>query len=128
MEEAVECAKGEIYTKIYDDLGFMEAKVSLRAQCEAEVLEQYNRRDNLKLFGMPEDSVENTIEKVMSLCSHLDAKVDERDISIAHRLPTPNGRVKPIIVKFSRRVAKIDVMRKKKKLRDEQSDIRVFED
>ena len=128
VEEAVECAKGEIYSKIYDDIGFMEAKVSLKAQCEAEVLEQYNRRDNLKVFGMPEDSAENTIKKVISLCSHLDAQVDERDISIAHRLPTRNGRVKPIIVKFSRRVAKIDIMKKKKKLREEQSDIRVFDD
>ena len=128
VEEAVESAKGEIYTKIYNDMGFMEAKVSLRAQCEAEALEQYNRRDNLKVFGMTEDPAENTIEKVISLCSHIDAKVEERDISIAHRLPTRNGRVKPIIVKFSRRVAKIDVMRNKKKLREEQSDIRVFED
>ena len=50
------------------------------------------------------------------------------DLSIAHRLPSRRGNVRPVIVKFSRRVAKIDVMRKKKVLYENGSNIRIFED
>ena len=54
------------------------------------------------------------MEKVFALTNTLETRVDVKDISIAHRLPSRKGQMNPIIVKFSWRVAKIDVLRKKK--------------
>ena len=58
----------------------------------------------------------------------MEANVDVKDISIAHRLPSRKGNVRPVIVKFSRRVAKIDILRKKKVLYENGSNIRIYED
>ena len=68
------------------------------------------------------------MQKVLQLSQKLDAKIDEKDISIAHRLPTRKGNIRPIIVKFSRRVAKVEILRKKKILFENKSEIKVFED
>ena len=68
------------------------------------------------------------MEKVVALTNTLQTCVDVKDISIAHRLPSRKGQVKPIIVKFSRRFAMIDVLQKKKSLFEKGSDIRIFED
>ena len=68
------------------------------------------------------------MQKVLQLSQKLDAKIDEKDISIAHRLPTRKGNIRPIIVKFSRRVAKVELLRKKKILFENKSEIKVFED
>ena len=99
-------------------------KSELTAKCEAEQLETYNRRDNIKILQLREDinengnfvgeNMEHTMQKVLQLSQKLDAKIDEKDISIAHRLPTRKGNIRPIIVKFSRRVAKVEILRKKK--------------
>ena len=52
-----------------------------------------------------------TIDRVLEVIAQVDAVVEASDISIAHRLP---GKRNPIIVKLKRRVAKLDLLRKKK--------------
>ena len=138
VDTAVDQAKGEILTKVSQQIGFVDLKNDLMAKCEAEQLETYNRRDNIKILGLPEntrengepagESYEHTMDKVLDLTSKLEASVDKKDLSIAHRLPSRRGNVRPVIVKFSRRVAKIDVLRKKKALYENGSNIKIFED
>ena len=60
---------------------------------EAELLETLNRRANLSTIGVEEngnrtESMEESIEKVMNMANTLEAGIDERDISVAHRLPS----------------------------------------
>ena len=62
----------------------------------------------------------------MGIANGADAKVLPSDISITHRLPGRNGKPRPIIVRFSRRVARLEMLRKKKSLRDKEQTI--FED
>ena len=138
IETAIDTAKGEIFSKVHQDLQYMDMKSELTAKCEAEQLETYNRRDNIKILQLREDvnengnfvgeNMEHTMQKVLQLSQKLDAKIDEKDISIAHRLPTRKGNIRPIIVKFSRRVAKVELLRKKKILFENKSEIKVFED
>ena len=138
IEHAVKEAKKEIIDNVGRDIEFVDTKSEMLARCEAEQLETYNRRDNVKILGLREDLNENgqplgenldqTMNKVLALTKTLGTSVDEKDISIAHRLPSRKGQVKPIIVRFSRRVAKVDVLRRKKILFEQGSDIRVFED
>ena len=47
------------------------------------MLESYNRRENLRIIGMP-DSTADAIGRVVDLASALDAEVSANDISIAH--------------------------------------------
>ena len=88
-------------------------------------LEQYNRRDNVKVFRLPcESNIEgvsmkengnNTLRKVIDVSNSIHAVLCYNDISVAHRLPS-RMHLKPIIVRFSRRVAKIKFLQNKKKL------------
>ena len=113
--------------------------------CEDEQLENYNGRDNLKILGFPEqvqrdsngnsifENYDKTINNVIQLATNIGVNVTPADISIAHRLPTrTNNANRPIVVRFSRRVAKIKILQKKKKKaikdNEQSAQIQVFED
>ena len=116
----------------------IERKAELRSLCEAVQLETYNRRENLKIFNVDEEirkdtngfpipePLESTINKVSQITRNLGATVDVKDISIAHPLRAKKG-TNPIIVRLSRRMAKIDIM-KKRKLFENGGQVKIFED
>ena len=62
----------------------------MQKRCEAEILETYNRRDNVKIFGVQEtnqngrESPQETISKVIDIAEMIEADVKEVDISVAH--------------------------------------------
>ena len=80
---------------------------SMVVACDSEMenVKQYIRRDMLELHGVPVKRDENTNEIVKSVVNLLDRgyQFHEQDISISHRLPAPEGKIPPIIVKFTRR-------------------------
>ena len=98
---------------------FAKERCNLKAKCESELRESYNRRKNLRRIGLPEEVSDDptkkndedyytTIEKVVDLASALQSSITSDDISIAHRLPYFNRhRPRHVIVRFSRQVAKI---------------------
>ena len=97
-----------------ENLDYLEDRSSLKAMSEAEKLEQYNRRDNLKIYNVDEkdgETYEQTMDAVVSIAHEVGAEVHIKDISIAHRLP---GRRRAIIVKFARRASKIKIAAEKK--------------
>ena len=110
----------------------------LRILSEAEKFESYNRRDNLRILGIPEclegennsENFDTTIAKVVEISHDIGANMQASDIPIAHRLPSRSNRGKPIIVRFARRIAKINFLRNKKKMADKEGlkNISVFED
>ena len=59
---------------------------------EAEVLETYNRRENLRVVGIECETEykqnEVTETKVLDLAKKIEVTMSSSDISIAHRLPT----------------------------------------
>ena len=93
-------------------------------------LEQYSRRNNIRIVGVPEANEEDTDELTTALVKrNLGIEVNKTDICRSHRL----GRKKPgqhrqIIVKFTRHNVKSTIMRKKKILREEGSNIEIQED
>ena len=99
------------------------------------MLESYNRRENRRIIGIEADtgSEDNdvTASEVVEVATKIGAKVSETDISIAHRLPTRKAGPKPIIVRFARRVARINLLKNRKRLAEPElnlNNIRVFED
>jgi len=117
-------------------------------------LEAYNRRDNLLISGLPIESyseaatvgasgdgnreqvdtrtstaessyaTEQAALKMFNTC--LNVKVSEKDISVAHRLPSKNKSQPPVvIVRFTNRKARDDVYNARRKLRSVASS-RIF--
>ena len=77
--------------------------------------------------GKTRDEYKETIDKVLEVIDQVDAVVEASDISIAQRLPEKKNN--PINVKFNRRVAKLELLKKKKLAEvDDMKYISVVED
>ena len=136
ITKAVSDMKTEIMGELREDIVFVDKKSELKTLCETEQLETYNRRDNLKILGINENLHEDghletpseTIEKVLNVSNIIESKVTANDISIAHRLGT-KSTARPIIVNFSRRIAKVNMLTNKK-LKDNPlaNNVRIIED
>ena len=97
---------------------FENRKLELIALSESEVLENYIRRENIKILDMPESHQSGQRESyqqtaaVIDLARRLKVSVTENGISIAHRLPASTGtQNRPVIAQFSRRMAKIEFLK-----------------
>ena len=103
----------------------LEGRDALKMLSQAEELESYNRRNNVKINELPEitgrdsddqpifENYNQTSEKVLELSGAMSAGVEKCDISFAHRLPSANRNVPPIKVHFALRSAKIVMLKKK---------------
>ena len=65
--------------------------------------EQYSRRENIVIYGIPDTQGENLYEIVKSISKVTGAENYDDDISITHRLPTSKGKTRPIVIRFSKR-------------------------
>ena len=119
-------------TEIKEEMDIRERNNTLRGKCEAEVLETYNRRENLRVVGIECETEyeqnEVTETKVLDLAKKIEVTMASSDISIAHRLPTNKPGPKPIIVRFARRIARINMLRNRKKLQEQKINVRMYED
>lgn len=82
-------------------------------------LEQHSRLNNIIIYGLPDDvKDENTEQKVTEMIEDkLGIKVGPHEIDVAHRLGGVQGKGKPIIVKFVRRLFKKTVLASRTKLK-----------
>ena len=117
-------------------------KTDLKAMAHSEELEQYNRRENLRISGIPEatyidpngttrpETSKASVHKFVELGRFLENEINEQDISIAHRLPTKKSGQRQLIVRFSRRITKINILQNKKSLAKaaETKDVKIYED
>ena len=82
---------------------------------QTETVEQYTRRDNIKVAGVQEA----VGKKIISLAKELDVSLVPSDISTVHRVcKTKQGNPRPIICRFTARHKKDELMKNKKKLKD----------
>ena len=64
-------------------------------------LEQYSRKHNLEIHGIPKKAEENLAEQVIMLGNALNVKIRRDDIDICHRFTGRNrSKPRPIIVRF----------------------------
>lgn len=95
----------------------LEAQMAVLSK-ENEALEQYSRRNSLRIYGIPKTKTENTDEIVMDLCKNkLNINVSSSVIDSSHRLPGKEGAHPPLIVKFVSRNIKNLIFANKKKLK-----------
>ncbi|KAK9744215.1 hypothetical protein QE152_g7856, partial [Popillia japonica] len=88
-------------------------------------LEQYSRRNSIRIYGVPEHDKENINTTITGLChSKLGAELSEDMIDCCHRLPGKQPNHRPILVKFVSRDIKKRVYANKKKLKGSKIVIR----
>ena len=97
-----------------------------------EALNQYGRRENLELHGIPVQKNENTNQIVINMMKHINIELKPTDISISHRLKSKFNHNEendersfklhpPIIVKFVRRETRNLIFNKRTHLRKVQN-------
>ena len=85
-----------------------------------DTIEEYSYQYNIKIVGVPELNSQESAMDTSKLCANLfiemGADITLQDIDIAHRVPLRSARnlPKPIICKFTRRLAKEAVMARRK--------------
>ena len=124
---AVATASKQIMLELRQDIGVvhaMEADVkALRTKVqsqnfEIDRLEQYSRRENIRVFGVAETADELTNDVIVKVAADMGVVITERDISVSHRIGKKTGtKPRPIIAKFVRRDTKTAIMRSKRNLK-----------
>jgi len=112
------------FADIKKDLESEKAKnslLSLEVQSLKErvrSLEQYTRKNNIEISGIPSTPNENVMEIVKDLGSSLGLEVDESQINAAHRIPSYNKERSPaLIVQFQKKCQKDLILTKYKEAR-----------
>ena len=80
-------------------------------------IEQYSRKFDLEIHGIPERKEEDVTQIILDLAEAIDADVREEDIDICHRLYKAEGKARPIIVKFTNYDSKYEMYSKRLRLR-----------
>ena len=92
-------------------------------------LEQYSRRESVRMFGVAEDpneTSETTEKKAIQVFTDLGANVSPNDISACHRVGKPKDGKRAIIVRFCSRKSRQLVMAKKSNLKGKSGYEKVF--
>ncbi|KAE8751880.1 hypothetical protein FOCC_FOCC001357 [Frankliniella occidentalis] len=79
-------------------------------------LEQYGRRNNLRIFGVQEKEDENTDDIVIDLAQKMGVEIDGSFIDRSHRVGKRGSPNRPIIVKFIGYGPRSEIFGAKKKL------------
>ena len=96
------------------------------AEAQLDDLEQYGRRENLEIRGVPLKRDKNTNEIVTSVVSSLNVRLDDNQISTSHRLADSYKKFQgnqvteqppPIIVRFANRDKRNEIYEKRKLLK-----------
>ena len=80
-------------------------------------LEQYTRKFNLEIYGIPEESEEDTEQIILDLAKCLNVDLVLEDVDISHRVKKGNIQPRPIIVIFSNYYSKERMYHNRRKLR-----------
>lgn len=93
-----------------------EEKVDL--QRKVNDLENYQRRENLRITGLPERNGEDPIEVVKKFFKENAFSVPGEKIHVAHRIgPKSRDKPRPLLIRFADRKTKDDVVRARRTLK-----------
>ena len=105
VSAAVTCAFKEVTSELTKMLNISQRQTLLN-RYETDKLEQYQRKDNLCIYGLEEETneKEEVVEtKVIELAADMGVTLMPDNISIAHRVGEPRGSNRPVIVRFCHR-------------------------
>jgi hypothetical protein len=87
-------------------------------------MEQYSRKDNVIIYGVPWENEENLREKVKEIGEKMNTKLNDHDFHDIHRLYSRNkSKPPPIVVRFNDREKKRKLMAESKRRSRENKNI-----
>ena len=90
-------------------------KVNSQLQTSVDSLEQYSRRNSIRITGIAESAKLNTDEVVIDIAKRANIQLDMNDIDRSHRVGPPRSGVnRPILVKFTSYRPKHKIMKSRK--------------
>lgn len=117
LTKLVDKISEEVTNRLINKVSQLEEKLQ-NMESVIENQEQYSRRSNIRIYGVPEVQSENPYKRVVEVCrEHLGVDIEERDIDVCHRLKTSNGATGTILVRFCRRYVRNLVFSNKKRLK-----------
>ena len=101
-----------------------------RLSQEVDDLEQYTRRTNVRIYGVAEQTEENTDNLAIDFFkSELNVDVASNDISRSHRVGKKSAaKPRPIIVRFTKHKTKVAVMSRRRMLKERKRPFNLQED
>ena len=105
--------------KLRDEMHACIDQHRLETKYELDKLEQYTRRDNIKVAGIQEEDGEDLPKKIIGLAKELNVSLTHSDISTVHRVgKSKQGNPRPVICRFTARHKKDELLKNRKKLKD----------
>ena len=96
--------------------------IAKAAMQRAHMNEQYSRKNNIKIMGVPEDGDEpedRLIHNVQQILQQMAGVVLEAGkIMVIHRIPGKSGLPKPVLLKLTNNNEKAKIMRKRKEMKN----------
>lgn len=80
-------------------------------------LQQYSRKNNLEIKGVPLRQNENPFVIIQTICSSLKSEISESDVETVHRVPSKDKNKPNIVVKFASLRARDRVLKAARKCR-----------
>ena len=88
---------------------------------ECDRLEQYTRRESIRISGIPDEVGNNDdqlVKAVIDIAQAIEVPLDPNEISVVHRVGKPHGGSKQVLCRFVSRNSREKMMRSRKKLKD----------
>ena len=103
--------------RLREKVNNLEKKVT-SLETSQNMLEQYGRRNNIEISGIPDSVEDNCLEeKVISVFSSIGIVVNSNDIEACHRIGKSRNRSKKTIVRFTNRKFAKQALYNRKKLK-----------
>lgn len=116
----VEKLKSELKVK---DEAINSLQVAVKFKCDE--LEQYGRRNNIRIFGVPENKNEDTDKLVIDVAKRINVDLKLSSIDRSHRVGITRGTTpRPILVKFTSYATRKQIFQSKKLLKNSRMTIR----
>lgn len=117
----------ETVKNLSDELAKKDEKIEMLEAVVADGLderEQYSRRNNLRIFGIPEAENEDTDKLVIDVAGKMGVSLEPYHIDRSHRVGKTSENPRPIIVKFVSYAERRVVFTSKKKLKGSRITVR----
>lgn len=98
----------------------------LHMHYEKDRLEQYGRKDSVRISGVVENEGEKVEEVIKKIAEAAGMEMEIKDVSACHRLGRRGERPRNIICRFVSRQTKSELMKKRKELKGKAGFERVF--
>ncbi|XP_034241163.1 uncharacterized protein LOC117645228 [Thrips palmi] len=108
----------EVNAKLNDEIEKLQLAAD-NATRRFDELEQYGRRNNLRIWGIKESAGEDVDKLVVDMARKIGANIDGSCLDRAHRVgrPSSNNKPRPIIVKFTSYAHRREMWKNKRALK-----------